>query len=321
MLTFEPQQGLDPLDSFFQEIDTSEAATEMAATALLDKPKSRNPIPPEASSGRYGGHSRGLSYPYRANVAERIMHRYRNGGRLFARPDHPCGPADQVQVRAKARQEAFLTEWQEAALRGDSFPAQQDLLLPYTDLVTALKRHPVLLTSDLSRGMGQFQPSDALAFPSEPVMPYHGRLEPLAKDIAAWQAENCVVALLAGGEARARRLLRALEQQNVTAVYLENADQPLEAGDVVLLPISVHKGFRNTAAGLCVVSDSDLYGSAYQRKKKKHAAGEHIASFTDLHTGDYVVHDIHGNRHLRRRGAAFYRRRNARLPADPLSWQ
>ena len=49
-----------------------------------------------------------------------------------------------------------------------------------------------------------------------------------------------------------------------------------------------------TAAGLCVVSDSDLYGSAYQRVQKRHAAGEHIASFTDLKTGDYVVHDIHG---------------------------
>ena len=295
MLTFEPQQGLDPLDSFFQEIDTSEAATEMAATALLDKTEK-----PETPSRRK--HHLDDTAGIRAGYPIRTAPMWLNvlctdtvtADAYLRDPIILVDQPDQVQVRAKARQEAFLTEWQEAALRGDSFPAQQDLLLPYTDLVTALKRHPVLLTSDLSRGMGQFQPSDALAFPSEPVMPYHGRLEPLAKDIAAWQAENCVVALLAGGEARARRLLRALEQQNVTAVYLENADQPLEAGDVVLLPISVHKGFRNTAAGLCVVSDSDLYGSAYQRKKKKHAAGEHIASFTDLHTGNYVVHDIHG---------------------------
>jgi len=126
------------------------------------------------------------------------------------------------------------------------------------------------------------------------VMPYNGRLEPLQKDIAAWQAQGCAVALLTGGEARGRRLLRALEQQKVTAHYRETADEPLRPGEVVLLPISVHKGFRNVTAKLCVVSDSDLYGSAYQRVQKHHAAGEHIASFTDLNTGDYVVHDIHG---------------------------
>ena len=74
----------------------------------------------------------------------------------------------------------------------------------------------------------------------------------------------------------------------------ETADKPLQSGEVLLLPVSVHKGFRNAAAKLCVVSDSDLYGSAYQRTKKHHAAGEHIASFTDLKTGDYVVHEMHG---------------------------
>ena len=130
---------------------------------------------------------------------------------------------DQVQSRARATHNAYLNEWQEAALRGDSFPAQQALLLPYPDLLSALKRHAVLLLSDLSRGLGQFQPTDALEFPSEPVMPYDGRLEPLKKDISAWQAQGCAVALLTGGEARGQRLLRALAQQGVAASYAETA--------------------------------------------------------------------------------------------------
>ena len=288
-------EGLDSLDDFFKTVDSQEAAAELAATALLDaaaKPEAPSRVKShldDAETLRAGHPIR--TAPMWLNV---LCTDTATADAFLDNPIVLVDQPDQVQSRARAKHNAFLAEWQEAALRGDSFPAQQRLLLPYEELLSALKRRAVLLLSDLSRGLGQFSPSGALEFPSEPVMPYNGRLEPLAKDIASWQAQGCAVALLTGGEARGRRLLRALEQQKVSARYLEAADAPLTPGEVALLPISVHKGFRNLAAKLCVVSDSDLYGSAYQRVQKHHAAGEHIASFTDLHTGDYVVHDTHG---------------------------
>ena len=288
-------EGLDALDGFFQDIDSEEAATELAADAILNddgKPETPSRVKhhlDDASHIREGRPIR--TAPMWLNV---LCTDTETADTYLEHPIILVDQPDQVQSRAKAKHNAFLSEWQEAALRGDSFPAQRELLLPYGELLSSLKRHAVFLLSDLSRGLGQFDPTDVLAFPSEPVMPYNGRLEPLAKDIAAWRDQGCAVALLTGGEARGRRLLRALEQQNVAAEYLETADQPLQPGEVILLPVSVHKGFRNTAAKLCVVSDSDLYGSAYQRVHKHHAAGEHIASFTDLKTGDYVVHELHG---------------------------
>ncbi len=289
------RDGMDALDDFFQTIDSEEAAAELAAAAILDeteKPETPSRIKhhlDDAATIRAGHPIR--TAPMWLNV---LCADTAAVDAYLSRPIILVDQPDQVLTRAKAKHNAFLGEWQEAALRGDSFPAQRELLLPYAELLSSLKRHAVLLLSDLTRGLGQFEPTDALPFPSEPVMPYQGRLEPLAKDIASWREHGCAVALLTGGEARGRRLLRALEQQNVAAKYLETADKPLEPGEVVLLPISVHKGFRNAAAGLCVVSDSDLYGSAYQRVQKHHAAGEHIASFTDLKTGDYVVHELHG---------------------------
>lgn len=289
------KDGMNSLDQFFDAIDAAEAAAEMAATAILDG--AAKPEPPSRAKHHLDD-AEMLAAGYPIRTAPMWMNV------LCAQPDtadayldHPIvlvDQPDQVQARAKAKQAAYLTEWQEAALRGDSFPAQAGLLFNYADLLSAFKRHAVLLLSDLSRGLGQFQPSDVLELPSEPVMPYHGRLEPLAKDIKAWQAQGCAVAILTGGEARGQRLMKALLQQQVTARYADTAEKPLQAGDVVLLPISVHKGFRNVGAKLCVVSDSDLYGSAYQRSQKRHAAGEHIASFTDLRAGDHVVHDIHG---------------------------
>ena len=100
--------------------------------------------------------------------------------------------------------------------------------------------------------------------------------------------------LLTGGEARGRRLQTALAAQRVPASYCATLDGNLIAREVLLLPVSYTKGFVNLPAGLCVISDSDIYGTAYQRARKKQTAGERIASFTDLKAGDYVVHDLHG---------------------------
>ncbi len=289
------KDSLGALDDFFDTIDNEEAASELAAGALID-----NADKPETPS-RAKNHMDDAAL-LRAGQSIRTAPMWLNvlcphTDTADAYLQHPIvlvDQPDQIQSRAKAKHDAFQTEWQEAALRGDSFPAQQGLLLPYEELLTSLKRNSVLLISDLARGLGHFAPTDVLSFPSEPVMPYNGRLSPLAKDIHAWQADNCAILLLTGGEARGQRLLRALEQQNVTATYAATADQPLVPGKVLLLPISVQKGFRNLAAKLCVVSDSDLYGSAYQRTKKHHVSGAHIASFTDLKTGDFVVHEMHG---------------------------
>lgn len=205
-----------------------------------------------------------------------------------------CDRPDQWQARAKARQAAFAQEFDEAWRRGDAFDPQRELLFPYTELLPVFASHTAILLSELRGGLSQLNPTAALEFSSSPVMPYQSRLEPLAKDIAAWKAEGFSIVLLTGGEARGQRLKRALEEQGVPSVYAEELNGNLIAREVILLPVAYAKGFVHPQARLCVVSDADIYGTAYQRARKKQNAGERIASFTDLKVGDYVVHDFHG---------------------------
>ncbi len=304
--------GLMPLNAFLDEIDemdeeASAAARELAATALIDT----------AAKGAAGGPAPEAAVSERDAQAKRHLddvRRVREGHPIRTAPmwmNVLCADAcfvsgylqnpivlvdqpDQLRVRVKAKRDAFDEEWAEAARRGDGFPAQQELLFTYDDLLAALSSLPVLALSDLTRGLGQLRPTSALDFASEPVMPYQSRLEPLSKDITGWKEDGCAILLLTGGEARGRRLLRALGEQGVPAVYAESLDGNLIRGEVVLLPVSVGKGFRNPRAKLCVVADGDLFGTSYQRAKKRQRAGERIASFTDLKAGDYVVHELYG---------------------------
>ena len=212
----------------------------------------------------------------------------------FENPIVLCDRPDQWQARIKARTDAFSQAYEEAWRRGDAFDAQKELLCRYDELLPRISRGGAVVLSELRAGLGQLLPTATVEFASAPVMPYQSRLEPLVKDIQSWKEQGCAILLFTGGEARAKRLKRALEEQGQPCVYAEELSANLIAREVILLPVAYSKGFLHPAARLCAVSDADIYGTAYQRARKKQNAGERIASFTDLKVGDYVVHDFHG---------------------------
>ena len=58
---------------------------------------------------------------------------------------------------------------------------------------------------------------------------------------------------------------------------------------------TLSKGFRYDYIDFAVFCDSELFGGKEKKKRKKRRKnGAAIESFTDLHIGDYVVHDNHG---------------------------
>ena len=205
-----------------------------------------------------------------------------------------CDRPDQWQSRVQAKADAFAQSFEEAWRRGDAFEPQKALLFSYAELLPLLSAQAAVLLSELRAGLGQLKPAAAIEFHSAPVMPYQSRLEPLVKDITQWKEQGCAIVLLTGGEARGKRLQKALGEQGVPSVYTEELNGNLIAREVILLPVTYTKGFIHLDAHLCVVADTDIYGTAYHRARKRQNAGERIASFTDLKVGDYVVHDFHG---------------------------
>ncbi len=201
---------------------------------------------------------------------------------------------DQYPSRLRAAESAFAEAYEDARLRGDAFEKQQELRFTYDDLLGDLRARPCAALTDVIATFGRLEPTEVISFGSKPAMPYQSRLEPLRDDIRQWKEQGMSIVLLTGGEARGRRLQRALEEQGVPSSYADSLDGNLIRREVVLLPVAYTKGFIHPAAGLCLISDTDIYGTAYQRARKKQNAGERIASFTDLKVGDYVVHDLHG---------------------------
>ena len=295
----EEVEGLPSLDDFLSELDQLELAEDILKTGEVPQMEAKTPLSEEEMNWKRhlddvdrirAGHSIRTAPMWMNVLMEETVSvtDYLNDPIILL--DRP----DQFAARLRAAEDGFTEAYEDARLRGDAFDAQKELLFCYDDLLSDWAKHPAITLSDIISTSGRVKPTEAISFGSKPAMPYQSRLEPLKQDVDKWKEAGYAIVLLTGGEARGRRLQKALEEQGVPSSYTETLDGNLIVREVMLLPVAYGKGFIHHDAKLVVLSDTDIYGTAYQRAKKKKNAGERIASFTDLKAGDYVVHDLHG---------------------------
>ena len=201
---------------------------------------------------------------------------------------------DQLRQRVEERSIGFREDLRSAMERGDAVSAQEKLLLSYEEVMDSFHGHSLVAITEFLRGMGGIQPEVVIPVGSRGVAGYQNQVKVLREDCEKWRKEGWCVALLSGGVARGKRLTEALSELGTPATFSENLMGNLILGEVLVLPMTLSKGFIWPDAKLVIVSDTDLYGAGYRKAKTRRNSGERIAAFTDLKVGDYVVHEDHG---------------------------
>ena len=200
---------------------------------------------------------------------------------------------DMLRKRAEERRNGFAEDLDSAMGRGEAVVEQQNLLMTWKELVSAMQGRCVVAVTEFLEGLGGVRVQDAVDLKAERIQGYSNQVKLLAEDCKDWTAAGHRIALLCGGVARGQRLENSLRELEVSAKFVEDAAE-LAPGKVTILPGTLGHGFRWEEAGLVVVSDTDVYGAGYRKVKKRSHAGEKIAAFTDLKPGDYVVHEEYG---------------------------
>ncbi|MDD6683592.1 MAG: transcription-repair coupling factor [Clostridiales bacterium] len=200
---------------------------------------------------------------------------------------------ERTRARCQDRFGGFAEDFKLTLERQEAVPEQAALLRTWEDAAEALQNRPVKLMQDLLRGMGDMKPDQITRFAGMNAPKYVSRFKELAGEIATWKREGFLVLLMAGGEARSRRLQTALsELETPTPTWEEN--QNAAAAMAAIWPRTLSHGFVLTECKLAVIADSDIFGAGYRKTRTRKTAGEKIEAFTDLKEGDYVVHEAHG---------------------------
>lgn len=137
--------------------------------------------------------------------------------------------------------------------------------------------------------VGQAQARDATRFklPTHSLSSWAGRQDEFWEQMQKWEGDAFTVHLLCVNTGEQRRLLELLD---------EHGYQPGRgAFDLHVGLGRLRAGFNAFEEKLVVLSESELFGRHYvRRKRRRFEAGAAITQFSDLKSGDYVVHVEHG---------------------------
>ena len=132
----------------------------------------------------------------------------------------------------------------------------------------------------------------SVGFMAKAAMQYHGRIGALAQDLKRRVKKGEMTLLCAGSRKQGERLAFELINLNVNAVYIDQLQREILAGETIVLPQAMKSGFQ-LSEGLLILGELELFGVSKVHKKLI-SAKKAIAAFIDLQPGDHVVHDQHG---------------------------
>lgn len=198
-----------------------------------------------------------------------------------------------LRKRSEERLAGFAEDLDGAMNRDEAVREQEKLLMGWDELLNRLQTCGIVAVTEFLEGMAGVKVRDAADLGVQRVAGYSSQIRPLAEDCDGWLREGYRVAVLCGGVARGQRLAASLMEHDVAAKFAEECSE-LPTNCVQVLPGTLAHGFIWPEAQLVLVSDTDVYGTGYRKAKKRQAAGEKIAAFTDLKPGDFVVHEEHG---------------------------
>ncbi|MGV8146044.1 MAG: transcription-repair coupling factor [Alkaliphilus sp.] len=205
--------------------------------------------------------------------------------------DEPSRIKDKTDVAITEFNENFKTLLE----RGEVLPKQSERILTYNELVNSIREHTIITMTLLTKQNLDFPPTEITNFVTRDVQPFHGKIDLLGEELKLFLKRGYKVVLLPGTEDKAKRLEDVLKDREINASFLRTSDENLEDKQIAIVKGSIQKGFEYVNSKFVLISDFEIYGVHKQKKnKRKREDTRAIANYSELKTGDFVVHESHG---------------------------
>ncbi|MHB8961593.1 MAG: transcription-repair coupling factor [Saccharofermentanales bacterium] len=200
---------------------------------------------------------------------------YAEPGRFFIAIDE----ISRVKDRMDSRLADFYEGFKSLLEKGRILPCSEGILFRPSEVFIKLDKRPELLHFAYLLSSGNGLPgAKEVKIAGRESGTWRGHENRLADDIADLIRTGLRPVISAGNAERQQKLSAMLADKNV---YPEFVNLPVKTG------------FDYTGAGLVLIGEEQIFG-AQRSVKKKHSKGISIDLFSDLKTGDPVVHELHG---------------------------
>lgn len=179
--------------------------------------------------------------------------------------------------------------------QGYLMPGQSRMFFDYTELLRQAEGFSAVLLAGLSQRAADFSPKCIADFAARSMPSFQQRADLFCEELQFLKKNDYRTLILTSSGTRAQRVAAELGEMGLEAAYVEGLEKPVPKGAVWVARGSLARGFQYPFIHFAVFCDNELFGGKGKKRRKKRKKTEaSIESFTDLHIGDYVVHDNHG---------------------------
>ncbi len=202
-------------------------------------------------------------------------------------------------VKMEGAAEAIGLEFTESMQRriesGYLLSSQLNNLYSGAEIIAKLSGTRLILMSALDSKSKKLKAEKHFSVKAQGVNAYNGSFELLCKELKSYKNQKYKVLLIMSSMTKAKRLAQDLLDEGLNSYYTDDLTHILQPSETMVIYGSGMKGYIYRDAAFVVLTDADIFGRQKKSKKKvKKYDGESIASFSDLHVGDYVVHENYG---------------------------
>ena len=174
----------------------------------------------------------------------------------------------------------------------DSEEDGKDYLFRPEESQEMCSRHKLLVTSVLTHN--HFTKANKISVPVRAATPYNKNADLLIKDLQGYLAEGVCPILEMSSKEKAAGIAESLTRSGAHMTYVTKGDLVRQGGGTVFVG-EIGSGFRFWHENWLLLTEKDVFGVQKRHRLPKHQGkGTAINYFSDIKTGDYVVHDIHG---------------------------
>ena len=178
--------------------------------------------------------------------------------------------------------------------KGMALPGQADLLYDEKQVWAFLESKRVLTLSTLGLYTKTNERETVYTCDGKSIGSFHNSFDVLSKDLKKYAKGKYRMLVVSTSRTRAKRLAADIFDEGLPAYFKEDAHLP-QKGEVCVTCGYLSKGFVYPGIGLCVITETDIFGQSRKHKiKMRRYEGEKIRSLDQLKIGDYVVHEGHG---------------------------
>ncbi|MBT7123116.1 MAG: DEAD/DEAH box helicase, partial [Clostridia bacterium] len=193
-----------------------------------------------------------------------------------------------VKNTADERVADFDTKLYELIGNREAVADQKNLYMPMEELLRRAKLSDVLDYCGISKSKEVGAKSEVNVH-SKNALSYNKHMELLKEDIETRTSNGWSVYLMCGSAEKADKLSAVLSDGELSVPRMESDLGRGQAGTYASRLLS---GFELTTHKTYFLGENEIYGFA--KKRKRAPVRKPLDIFTDLKTGDMIVHDVHG---------------------------